>query len=712
MIKLTERAQNTLEKRILLKDQEGNVIEDFQGMCHRVAKFLASSESEERDFFDILSKGEFLPNSPCLVNAGVPGRLNQLAACFVLDVPDSIDGIYKILSDSAKIFKSGGGVGYNFSNIRHKDSIVTSTGGIASGPVPFMRLYDESTNAIKQGGTRRGASMGLLSVEHPDIYEFISAKREDGVFNNFNISVGITDKFMLAVEKQKPFALKDPKTGETVREIDAQELFDFLVESAHRHGDPGVIFMDTIEKKNLLKGKGNKLVGVNPCAEQTLSNYEACCLGSINLSKMVDSKGNIKWERLAEVTRIATRFLNRIIDKGEFPLERIAKRVRESRKIGLGVMGWADALLQLKTPYDSQEAREFAESFASAILNNSVLESHTMGLEEGAFPLIEKFRPQQHIKDALETLGIPLEDYTPRNAALLTCAPTGTISIIPNCSSGIEPVFAWEQKEFRMDTTVIHKHPIYEKWEEANPDKMLPLYFQNAESISVEGHIKMQAAWQKYICAAVSKTINMPSSATVEDVKSAYLLAYKSGCKGITIYRDGSKANQVLSDAKAKGTAQITREFIKTKDRPDVLFGHTYSVNTGYGKMLVSINDHEGYPFEVVCTIGKGGASENAKAESIGRLISAMLQGGFSVEEPIKQLEGIVGAKPVFSELGLVKSIPDGIAKILRKHTKLENVKFKEVGFKELCPDCGNELTPDSGSCLVCTNCGYKSCGG
>jgi len=704
---MNERITNVLQKRLLAKDFNGEVTEDIHGMFSRVAGHLASSEDEQENFLSLLEDNLFLPNSPCLTNAGIQGRMNQLSACFVLDVEDSIDGIYDTLKETALIHKSGGGTGFNFSNIRPSNSVVASTGGVASGPVSFMKVYDASTEGIKQGGTRRGANMGVLRIDHPDIEEFINCKRDGVSMQNFNISVGITNTFMQALIERRTYELINPYTGLVEGTQSAKRIFDMLVDNAWLTGDPGVLFIDRINEHNPLLGKHNEIHATNPCGEQPLAPNEACGLGSMNLSMMVKSHGVFDFDLLRQVTMRSTLFLHRMILKSEYPNQKISDRVKASAKIGLGHMGFADTLVKMKVQYTSEEAIDFAAKVGECIIDAAVCQTHIIGQAEGTFPLFDEYKMPKHIKHALQREGIPVDTYRPANSCLTTIAPTGTISIVADASSGIEPIFYLEQVENRADAVITYRHPLYAAWVEKNPDTPKPSYFQDLHDIDYETHIAIQSTFQRYICSGVSKTVNLPNEADRDIIAQIIHEAYYTGCKGTTIYRDGSKTNQVITDANAQLAGP--RDKIRPAERPEVLHGKTYQIRTGYGEMLVTINSlSNDEPFEVICQLGKSGASETAKAEAIGKLASTLLRCSVDPEIVIKQLEGIVGGSPIIGQHGTISSIPDALAKILRIHTETSEVKKVPAMMK--CPECESTQLQAEGSCICCKNCGWKSC--
>ena len=565
---LSKYAITILERRYLKKDSHGRVVESPEEMFRRVAGNVAKAEllyRKDRDiraiaeeFFDVMVQLEFLPNSPTLMNAG--RRLQQLSACFVLPVEDSLDSIFTSIKNTALIHQSGGGTGFSFSRLRPASDIVSSTGGSASGPVSFMRVFNSATEAIKQGGTRRGANMGVLRVDHPDILSFIRAKEDPGEFANFNISVALTDRFMEALERGGRYPLVNPRTGRTVEEKDAQEVFDLIVRCAWKSGEPGILFIDRINLYNPTPHLG-RIEATNPCGEQPLLDYESCNLGSINLSRMLrrTARGyEIDYRKLERTIRIAVRFLDDVIDMSRYPLKEIERMTKGNRKIGLGVMGFADMLARLRIPYASKEGFELAERLMAFINEKAWEVSRELARERGPFP---------NIKGSIFD-----RNHTPpvRNATTTTIAPTGTLSIIAGCSSGIEPFFSLSYTRHVLDGYEIPEinHVFVETAKEEGfysdeligfissggnirerddvPDEIKRV-FVTAFDISPDDHVRMQASFQKYTDNAVSKTINLPPDGTEEDVKRAFLLAYELGCKGVTVYRSGTRPEQVLT---------------------------------------------------------------------------------------------------------------------------------------------------------------------
>ncbi|MEM2878452.1 MAG: adenosylcobalamin-dependent ribonucleoside-diphosphate reductase [Candidatus Hadarchaeales archaeon] len=562
--KLTVNALEVLRNRYLLRNEDGEIIETPSQMFHRVAETIAKVDSlygedwkkSYGEFYGALSRLEFLPNSPTLFNAGAP--LGQLSACFVLPIEDSLESIFTAVKNAAIIEKSGGGVGFDFSKIRPKGDLVRSTKGVASGPVSFMRVFDTVTETIKAGGKRRGAMMGILRVDHPDIEEFITAKLRENYLKNFNLSVAVTDDFMKAVENDGEYSLINPRTGKYVKKIRARDIWELMVKSAWSCGDPGVLFIDEINRRNPTPSIG-RIEATNPCGEVNLLPNESCNLGSINLSKMVkvkDGKNGIDWEKIERTVKIGVHFLDNVIDANRYPLPEIERMTKDNRKIGLGVMGWADLLIRLEIPYDSDKAVRLAEKVMKFISQKAREKSAELGRKRGSFPNFEK-SVWRESHDAM------------RNATVTSIAPTGSISIIAGCSSGIEPLFAVSfMRKVLEGSRLFEINPMFEKIAKergiysgrllekiarsGSVQKIREIprdirrIFVTALDMAPEWHVRMQAAFQKYADNAVSKTINLPPSATPEDVKKVYMMAWKLRCKGITVYRYGSRTEQVL----------------------------------------------------------------------------------------------------------------------------------------------------------------------
>lgn len=734
-IELTSNAIEVLKRRYLKRDEEGRLIETPEELFKRVATAIAQidakygkSEKEiyktKDEFFELITSLIFLPNSPTLMNAGTP--LGQLSACFVLPIEDSMEGIFDAVKYAAMIHKSGGGTGFSFSRLRPKGDVVGSTKGISSGPVSFMGVFDSATEAVKQGGRRRGANMGLLRVDHPDILEFITCKDDLTRFTNFNISVGLTEEFMKAVINDEEYELINPRTGQIVKKLKAKDVFDLIIHQAWKNGEPGIVFLDRINAANPTPQLG-EIEATNPCGEQPLFAYESCNLGSINLAKMVKDT-SVNWELLRDTVWKAVHFLDNVIDANKYPLVLIEKMTKSNRKIGLGVMGWADMLVQLKIPYHSKEALNLAEQIMKFILNEGRLASIQLAKERGTFPNYEK--------------SIYYDKLPLRNATITTIAPTGTLSIIAACSSGIEPFFALCFARNVMDgTRLVEVNQYFKKemerlglWSDSLAEKIaetgsiqqikeipeeIKKIFVTAHEITPSEHIRMQAAFQQYVDNAVSKTVNLPHDATEEDVREVYLLAYRLGCKGVTVYRDGSRQGQVIQKGQ-KTETQLTQISLKPRKRPETLKGITRLMKTGCGNLYVTINkDKDGKPFEVFTNIGKAGGCAASQAEAIGRLISLAMRSGIETQEIVKQLKGISCHAPVWSGNGKITSCSDAIAKAIEAELrdsrgdiiedKDEIKSNSEVAHYGACPECGSSLSYEEG-CVICHSCGFTRC--
>jgi ribonucleoside-diphosphate reductase alpha chain len=719
-LKLSPNAQIVLNKRYLVKDDKGEPVEKPEQLFQRVALAIAQPDAlfegpdkvreTARKFYELMTSLDFMPNSPTLMNAG--RQLGQLSACFVLPVEDSIDSIFEAIKHAAMIHKSGGGTGFSFSKIRPESDKVLSTQGVASGPVSFMSVFDVATETIKQGGTRRGANMGILRVDHPDILRFISCKTDNDRMTNFNLSVAVTDDFMRAVENGTDYSLINPRTHTEVEKLPARDVFDKIVKSAWKNGEPGIIFIDAMNRDNPTPKVG-EIESTNPCGEQPLLAYESCNLGSINLANMC-ADGAIDYEHLSRVVWNAVHFLDNVIEANNYPLEKIQELTRSNRKIGLGVMGFADMLISLGVPYNSEEAVKTAEEVMGFIQKESKAASAQMGQTRGNFP-----NYSGSVYDSAETPFM-------RHATTTTIAPTGTISIIAGCSSGIEPIFAISFIRKVLDgEELVEVHPdfrkiaqerafysdalmkkIAEKGGIKNFDEIpedVRKVFVVSHDIDPSWHIRIQAAFQKHTDNAVSKTINFPFSATAADVYEAYISAYKLGCKGLTIYRDGSRDVQVLNIQRKPQYPQV-----EPRPRPDMTRGITERVNTGCGKLYVTINSDE-YGFcEVFAQMGKAGGCAYSQIEATSRLISLALRSGVKVEAIIKQLVGIRCPSPTWGNGEQVVSCSDGIAKVLNHNANadIRNGFADEMGA---CPDCGGAVEHEGG-CIVCRSCGFSRC--
>jgi len=732
-INLTENAAQVLERRYLKRDKQGRVIETPEEMLRRVAQTIASAEliydpkadvkAREEEFYRLMANLEFLPNSPTLMNAG--RELGQLSACFVLPVEDSMESIFDAVKNTALIHKSGGGTGFSFSRLRPEKDRVGSTGGVASGPVSFMRAFDIATDVIKQGGMRRGANMAILDVDHPDIMNFITAKDDPTALTNFNISVAATTEFMEAVKAGADYNLVNPRTKEVVAKRNAREVFDRIVDMAWKTGDPGIVFLDQINKDNPTPQLG-KIESTNPCGEQPLLPYESCNLGSINLARMLRTTNGtveIDYTKLAETVRIAARFLDNVIDVNKFPLPQIEEMTKKSRKIGLGVMGFADMLIELGILYDSEEALQIASDIMHFINEQAYKTSVELADERGVFPAFSG-----SIYDVPGGLRV-------RNASCTTIAPTGTLSIIAGCSSGIEPLFALSYIRNILDgAQLVEVNPYFEEVArsqgfysdelmkqlaagahlrdiDAVPDKIKRL-FVTAHEIIPEWHVRMQAAFQKSTDNAVSKTVNFPQEATTEDIAKVYMTAYEQGLKGITIYRDRSRKAQVLTTGREE---KVEGAVLTPRRRPEETEGRTKRVNTGCGYIYVTVNSDDQGICEVFSSLGKAGGCASAQLEATCRLISLALRSGVDVASVVRQLRGIRCPSIAWEEGKSILSCADAIASVLEKHIggDAAKPKLEDYGLaKNLagqCPECGNLLVYQEG-CFICPTCGYTKC--
>lgn len=783
-----------LKQRYFLKDLDGNFVENGQGMLWRVANAVAQAEPAEtqekwiRDFYDIMATMDFMPNSPTLMNAGTD--IGMLSACFVVPLEDSMEDIFESLKETALITKSGGGVGIPFSNLRASGSSVMSTSGVASGPISFMKVFDSAIDSIKQGGRRRGALMSAMSVHHPDILSFITCKDDMGVLNNMNISVAITDEFMDAKNSGRQYNLYD-QNHKVVSQLDAEYVWNKIVYQAWKNGEPGVLFIDTINRANPTPALG-VFQSTNPCGEQPLLPHEACNLGSINLAKFVH-KGHVTYldyDRLREVVRVAVRFMDDVITVNKYPLPVIEDMVKQTRKIGLGVMGWADALIMLGIPYCSDSAVRLAHEVMQFIHDVGISESSKLAQEKGVFPAW---------KDSI--FGLKGFNMPMRNATITTIAPTGTISMICDASSGCEPLFGvgyvksvMEDAKTGEKQNLLYVNPLFEQLvdecghladaqkqyikeesckvgtpslvgfplmelgipskESEMEFKRIQGIFQCAHDVTPEYHVRMQAAFQRNTDNAVSKTCNFKNEATEADVAAAYDLAFKLGCKGITVYRDGSRYGQVYNtgtskaeetpvEAEAPMETELETEWnlaqesgeefseVIPRDRPEKTFGTTERIKTGCGKMYLTINSDEHGLCETFAYTSSGGCA--GLTEGVSRLVSLALRAGVPARFIIDQLCDVrcpVAIKKT-AETGN-KSCPDAIGKALRKaleSTSEDTATFSgtlKIGCdtctegcilktevaaaaEDPCPECGSKLTMAEG-CMTCHNCGYSKC--
>ncbi len=749
----TENALTVLRKRYLRKNEEGVPTEEPWEMFWRVARDVASAsarydpaadvEAEAAAFYRAMAQLDFLPNSPTLMNAG--RELQQLSACFVLPVEDSMESIFETIKDTALIHQSGGGTGFSFSRLRPQGDIVRTTGGIASGPVSFMKVFNAATEAVKQGGTRRGANMAILRVDHPDIVEFITAKRDTSALTNFNISVGLTGEFMQAVRAAAEYDLVNPRTQKVVERRSAREIFDLIVEGAWATGEPGIVFLDRLKEANPTPAL-SEIESTNPCGEQPLLPYEACNLGSLNLSRFVrqGDRPEIDFDLLGAAVSTAVRFLDDVIDVNEYPLDRIGEMARGNRKIGLGVMGFADMLIQLGIPYDSEQGLETAGEVMRFIHARGMAVSEEIGRERGVFPNFE----HSIFADAGPRL---------RNATVTTIAPTGTLSIIAGCSSGIEPLFAVVYTRRILDgQEMLEVHPLFEKiaiergfYSEQLMRKMgehksladvdgipedVKRLFVTAYDISPESHIRMQGEFQKHTDNAVSKTVNFRNEATKEDIERVYMLADELGCKGVTVYRDGSRDSQVLTagskaPAKVEEGAPVIAEAatIVPRARPTLTAGSTEKIKTGCGNLYVTVNEDEQGLCEVFTTIGKSGGCTASQSEATARMISLVLRSGVDPKSIVDELKGIRCPMPSWDRGSVTLSCADAVGKAIERYLAsnghasgdavagaaalekpLEN-DIASAGYNPECPDCGSMLELSEG-CVVCRACGYSRC--
>ncbi|MEW6683568.1 MAG: vitamin B12-dependent ribonucleotide reductase [Nitrospirota bacterium] len=775
--RISPNALKVLQKRYLAKDEQGRVVESPQELFERVARNIAQAErlygtdaevdrAYER-FYTIMAELDFLPNSPTLMNAG--RELQQLSACFVLPVGDSMEDIFETVKQAAIIHKTGGGTGFAFSRLRPKDDVVRTTGGVASGPVSFMKVFNHATEAVKQGGTRRGANMGILRVDHPDVLEFITCKTDTKEITNFNISVAITDRFMAAVERGEEYDLVSPRNGQTVRRLPAREVFDRIASSAWRNGEPGLFFIDVTNRTNPTPHVA-AMEATNPCGEQPLLPYESCNLGSINVERHVIRQNGcyeIDWSRLEQTIRTSVRFLDNVIDMNAYPIPQIEAITKANRKIGLGIMGFARLLFKLGIAYDSNDGVAMGRQIMKFFRDIGYDESRRLADERGPYAYWEGSLHQK-------------QGHRLRNSYVTTVAPTGTISMIADTSGGCEPEFSLIWYKNVMDGE--HLPYVLEDfievakregfWRDDLIQRILDNHgsarglsdvpehwqrvFATSHDVAPEWHVRMQAAFQAHTDSAVSKTINLPASATVEDVKKAYQLAYTLGCKGITVYRDGSRDEQVLNIGQSAKTSvsvgseaalgapaatsvvdQValpvvppvlpppaggTPSLIMPKPRPRTTTGSTSRTKTSCGDLYVTVNqDETGRAFEVFNMMGKSGGCEASFNEAIGRLISLALRAGADPRAIVKQLVGIRCDKPYGVGPDRVLSCSDAIAKSVAEYLAAKAPTTLDAEIEPLavykrtgkvafpCPDCGCELKFEEG-CEKCGICGYSRC--
>ncbi len=766
---LNDNAVRVLERRYLRRDVEGHVLERPKDMFARVARAIAEGdqkfdpeadiEGAARRFYNMISSRDFMPNSPTLMNAG--RELGQLSACFVLPVGDSMESIFEAVKHTAMIHKSGGGTGFSFSRVRPSKDVVLSTKGVSSGPISFMKVFDTATETIKQGGTRRGANMGILRVDHPDILPFISCKAEQKALNNFNISVAITETFMNAVEQGIEYDLINPRTNKVVKQLDARKVFNAIVGLAWRNGEPGIIYIDRLNKENPTPHIG-EFESTNPCGEQPLLPYESCNLGSINLARMVKDE-QVNWDKLKEIVHTSVHFLDNVIEVNRYPLPEIARMTKGNRKIGLGVMGYADMLIKLGIAYNSEASLKKAEEVMGFIQRESRVASEDLAEKRGAFPNFKG-----------STFDVPGARPV-RNATTTTIAPTGTISILGACSSGVEPLFGISFIRNVMDNDeLVEVNPVFEKVARSEgfyseelmrkiarhpslnevpevPERYRRV-FVTAHDVSPEWHVRLQAAFQKYTDNAVSKTVNLSHEASEADVAEVYRLAYILGCKGVTVYRDGSRDEQVLNIEKVNRAGEqgdvVDRApgKLKPRERPETVRGSTQKMTTGCGNLYVTINEDDEGIFELFTAMGKAGGCASSQAEAISRLISLSLRAGVDAEDVIRQLAGVRCPSPVWKDGEMILSCADAMSRALKQYTtqlkEAEAEREKEKEEKKTqqpavsasaastkavlpvqtetsvsarpkvmlsCPDCGGTIEHVEG-CMLCRECGYSKC--
>ncbi len=742
---LTDNAKSVLAKRYLIRNEQQEPIETPAGLFKRVSDAIASVEigpheqmKWSRVYYQMMAMRDFEPNTPCLVNAGRPNGTGQLSACFVLPVPDSMSGIFESIKQMAMVHKTGGGTGFSFSRLRPAGDFVSATSGIASGPISFMQLHNNATEVIKQGGVRRGANMGILRVDHPDIIEFIRLKLDPAKMQNFNVSVAITDAFMDALANGNAYDLINPATGKVTGSLEANLVWELIISCAWRIGDPGLVFIDRINDADpLAHNKQYEIEATNPCGEVPLCPFNACTLGSINLANFYDNNG-IDYDRLRTTVTNAVRFLDSVLSINRYPVQEIADVTAATRKIGLGVMGWADLLIKLGIPYASDEARGMGGEIMRMINTWAVDASEDLAIERGPFPAWGLSKWKDNGKQER------------RNATVTVIAPTGTISIIAGCSSGIEPLYALSMTRAQANMTMLEVNPLVEEVAKREgfyseelaahvrqtgslqaapgvPDRWRRV-FMTANEIDVGAHIRMQSAFQKHTEDAVSKTINLAKTATLDDVESAYMTAWGNGCKGITVYRDGCRDGQVLTAGvvaknvevlKAANPVPAVRRRIPENRRRK---GETLSHDTSYGTLHVTVNEHpdDNEPFEVFVRIGKSGSEVMAWTEAFGRATSYLL----SIPSPItprarldaiaQQMSSIGGAQSHGFGEDATTSAPDALAKVMFAYlfgsgptsapTETPTVR------RDICPSCGGATLTFEQRCGTCSKCGFSKC--
>ncbi len=802
-VRLTENALAVLKRRYLRRGPDGQPTETVEQVFQRVAFHIAAVEKEWGDdvaavggiFYDLITSLRFLPNSPTFTGAGT--LLAQLAACFVLPISDDMgreeDGIFQTLRDAALIQQTGGGTGFSFSRLRPRGAVVRSSGGRATGPVGFMQVFDVASGIVSQGGARRGANMAVLRVDHPDVREFIHCKSNENAITNFNISVGVTDAFMRAVEEDGTIDLVNSQDGKAWKTVRAREIFDEIITGAHRNGEPGVLFLDTANRDNPCPHLG-EYEASNPCAEQFLLPYENCCLGSVNLARHVRHGDNghpaVDWENLRETVELAVRFLDDVINANTYvpAVPQLKEAAHRTRRIGLGIMGLGDLLYHLRVRYGSEEAQELAAQVMEFIRYHAMRTSIQLARKRGPFPAIRGsiYDPDDGLTELAEVLrwtpprpltpyarlekwGRPPLDweavvegirrYGIHNAAQTTVAPTGTIATVSGCEAyGCEPVFALAYvrrvNDNGKDLELQYVSPLFlQALREAGLDDaarerivqqvMVTGSCQNVEDvppavrdafvvagdITAEEHVRMQAALQAFVDSSISKTINFPATATPDDVARAFQLAWKLGCKGLTVYVTGSREKVVLeteATRRARKQARRTPMVLTTvRPRPHHLNGKTYHLGTPLGTAYITVNiNGDGEPFEVFLNVGKAGSDTAAVAEAIGRLISLVLRvpsplsATRRLKQVVRQLKGIGGGRPLGFGRDRVRSLPDGVAQVLAEHLGILESPGETEGIEQLslfpagdlCPECGHAALVNEEGCRRCYACGHSEC--
>jgi ribonucleoside-diphosphate reductase alpha chain len=787
-IPLSDNALTVLQKRYLLRGLDGQPVETPAQMFWRVACVVAAPDGEYGEdasttaqaFYQLLTSFRFMPNSPTFTGAGTP--LGQLAACFVLPIQDDMGrdpaGIFSTLRVAALVQQTGGGNGFSFSRLRPKGARVNTSKGIATGPVGFLRVYDKAFGEIAQGGTRRGANMAVLRVDHADILEFVRCKSKEGDIANFNISVGITDEFMRAVEADQEYDLVNPQDGAVWKRLRARQVFDEIVKHATHNGEPGVLFLDTANRGNPLPNL-YELEATNPCGEQWLGPYESCCLGSVNLAQHMAPGHAVDWPKLQETVEVATRFLDNVVDANKYvpAVPEIEEAAHRARRIGLGIMGLGDLMFHAGIRYGSPEGEEFAAQVMEFIRFYAMRTSVERARNRGAFPAIQgsiydsanlQWRPPSPLSPYTHDFGRPsldwneivhgIRSYGIRNAAQTTVAPTGTIATVSGCEAyGCEPVFALAYvrhfKDGDEDVELTYTSPLFMQaleragleprlrdriaWQVSAtgscqdipevPDDIRRI-FVAANDISAEEHVRMQAAMQALVDNSISKTVNFPQDATENDVARAYNLAWRLGCKGLTVYVAGSRQQVVLETQQIRSAAAgDAYELEPRKPRPSALHGTTYRTPTPLGTAYITVNENgDRMPFEVFANVGKAGSDTAAVAEAIGRLVSLTLRmpSPLSAQERlvevIDQLSGIGGRRPMGFGPNRVRSLPDAVAQVLARHLALVEaeqppeqlplpIKISDQQA-DLCPDCGQAALVALEGCRKCLNCGFSEC--